>query len=48
MCLTLPWRFFDKEHRLGLMNHLLNYLGVDILKSELCELDYILGILIHS
>ncbi len=36
---TLPWRFFDKEHRLGLMNRLLNYLGLDILKSELCELD---------
>jgi hypothetical protein len=35
----LTLRFFDKEHRLGLMNHLLNYPGLDIFKSELCELD---------
>jgi hypothetical protein len=39
----LALRFFDKEHRFGLINHLLNYLGLDIFKSELCELDQILG-----
>ncbi len=35
----LTLRFFDKEHGLGLMNNLLNYLGLDLFKSELCELD---------
>jgi len=35
-------RIFDWGCRLGLMNSLINYSGLDIVENELCELDKIL------
>jgi hypothetical protein len=36
--IDLILRMFDQGHRFGLMNNLANYCGLNIIKSELCEL----------
>jgi hypothetical protein len=32
-------KFYDYKHRLGLMNNLVNYFGLNIIENESYELD---------